>query len=204
MYPVLDHQLPADSGGYVPYFYQRGLHQLYALPTTNQRPAPGADYRGASDSGGLDGLLGNVDRIQTVEDVIQRGYFAVPETDPITALIADKRHTLRLGLDDVIGQIRHRYELYENNFYEIQLAKCAATNAIYHHEAYRGPGSADSRQHYAKHKAIQDLYAQEREERVNLWRDVSKLRLLLPESAQSYLAAHRKMTALNLPAGDEE
>ena len=162
MYPILDYELPPHGGGYVPYFYQRGLHQLYALPTGNQRPTADADLQSAPDSGGLDGLLGGVDRIQTVEDVIQRGYFAVPDTNPITALISDKRHTSRLGLDDVIGQIRHRYELYESNFYEIQLAKCAAINGIYHHEAYRGPGSADSRQHYAKHKAIQDLYAQKR------------------------------------------
>jgi hypothetical protein len=133
---------------------------------------------------------------QTVEQIVQQGYFAVPRGDPVTALITDKHHTSRLGLDDVIGQIRRRYEIYEDNLYQIELSKCAAINAIYHHEAYCGTGSASSRQHYAKHKAIQGLYEQERLERTALWKDVSRLRTLLPESAQQYLSADRKVAAL--------
>ena len=38
----------------------------------------------------------------------------------------------------------------------IDLGKCAAINTIYAHEAYVGPPS--SKQMYARHKAIQDLY----------------------------------------------
>ena len=204
MYPIQFPHTSALSGSYVPYFYQRGLHQLYALPSGHSQTKRSLDDATAPDAAGLEAVLKDVDRLQTVEQIIERGYFAVPATDPVTAIIADKQHTSWLGLDDVIGQIRQRYELYERNFYQIQLAKCAAANAIYHHEKYRGPGSADARQHYAKHKAIQDLYAQEGEERVDLWRDVSKLRLLLPESAQGYLSAHRKMAALNAPPGDGE
>lgn len=204
MYPIFDPNTPPDTGGYMPYFYQRGLHQLYALPTGNTHPMRSPNDVTTPGDSGLEAVLNDVDRLQTVEQIIERGYFAVPGGDPVGAVISDKEHTSWLGLDDVIGQIRHRYELYERNFYQIQLAKLAAVNAIYHHEAYRGPGSADSRQHYAKHKAIQDLYAQEGEERINLWRDVSKLKLLLPESAQNYLSAHRKVAALNVPAGDGE
>lgn len=204
MYPNNLPESPAVDGGYVPYFYQRGLH--YVLPVGSPRGSTRAyaSTRGSQDFSPLHDVFVVADRLQTVEQIIEQGYFAVPETDPVTAIIADKKHTSRLGLDDVIGQVRHRYELYEQNFYQIQLAKCAAVNAIYHHEAYQGPGTASSRQHYAKHKAIQDLYAQEREERVNLWRDVSKLRLLLPESAQAYLSSYRKVTALSAPPGDAE
>jgi len=202
MYPNNLPESAAVGGGYVPYFYQRGLHYLYQVGSpsgpTQAHTQPGRSQGFSS----LHDAFKIADRLQTVEQIIESGYFAVPATDPVMAIIADKQHTSRLGLDDVIGQIRHRYELYEQNFYQIQLAKCAAVNAIYHHEAYQGPGTASSRQHYAKHKAIQDLYAQEREERVNLWRDVSRLHLQLPESAQMYLASHRKVTALGAPAGD--
>ena len=42
-------------------------------------------------------------RPQTVEQVIQRGYLAIPESEPETAIITDKKHTARFGLDDVKG-----------------------------------------------------------------------------------------------------
>jgi hypothetical protein len=202
MYPIPDQQAPLTSGGYVPYFYQRGLHLLYPLPAGNAPAEPQSREYAVYDFSRIDRLFGDADRTQTVEQIVERGYFAVPLGDPVTAILLDKEQTSRLGLDDLIVQVRQRYELYVQNFYQIQLAKCAAINAIYHHEAYRGAASTSSRQHYAKHKAIQDLYAQEREERVNLWRDVSRLKLLLPESARGYLAAHRKVQALNAPPGD--
>ena len=52
-------------------------------------------------------------RHQTVEDVILRGYFAIPEAEPEMALISDRQETSRLGLSDIISQIRRRYEIYE-------------------------------------------------------------------------------------------
>jgi len=51
------------------------------------------------------------------------------------AFISDKKHTARPGLDDVIWQIRRRYEVYQRNTYEIELAKCAAINCLFKHEA---------------------------------------------------------------------
>ena len=193
---------PAQHGVYVPYFYHAGLHYVHDLPeskrsdTQYSQDSPAPDF--ASDVPATSPFAGP----QTVEQIIATGYFAAPGGDPITAIITDKQHTSRLGLDDVIGQVRRRYEIYERNIEQIEHSKCAAINAIYQHEAYRGPGSADSRQHYAKHKAIQDLYEQTRVERSALWKDISRLRLLLPENAQQYLAAHRKVAALNAPVGD--
>jgi len=200
MYPIQSLNHPAGVGGYVPYFYEAGLFQIYAAPRDQQRSRPYADlstqYRFASDA-----PSGNtLDRTQTVEQVIARGYFAAPQGDPVTAIISDKQQTSWLGLDDVISQIRNRREIYEQNLYEIELGKCAATNAIYTSEAYNGP--AGSKEFYSRHKRLQELYEQQRDERTSLWKDVSRLRLALPESAQNYLAAHRKLAALTDIAGD--
>ena len=201
MYPSHSPDAAATSGGYVPYFYQAGLHLRYPLPTSN---APGQhhdSYRPSHDSSPADALFRGVDRTQTVEQVIANGYFAVPNADPVTATISDKMQTSWLGLDDLIGQVRERHEIYQQNLYQIELGKCAAVNAIYAHEAYVGPPT--SKQMYARHKAIQDLYEQERTERASLWKDVSRLRTLIPESAQLYLGAHRKMSIIAQEPGDE-
>lgn len=200
MYPSHSPDAAATIGGYVPYFYQSGLHQAYPLPSMNV-PRPADDSRSSSyDPAPAESIFGRADRIQSVEQVIANGYFAIPLGDPVAAIISDKRGTSWLGLDDVISQIRQRREMYQQNTYELELAKCAAMNTIYAHEAYEGPAS--SKQFYARHKQLQELYEQQRVERTSLWKDVSRLRLALPESAQAYLAAHRKMQALNSATGD--
>jgi hypothetical protein len=53
---------------------------------------------------------------------------------------------------------------------------------------------ANSKEVYGLNKTLQKLYMQQMDERVRLWQDVSRLRLTLPESAQSYLSAYRKAT----------
>ncbi len=194
MYPSHSPNAAAASGVYVPYFYQAGLHQLYAMPSPNPAEQPHRSPHGLSGGHASASPFELADRIQTIEGVIVRGYFSVPQSDPITAAISDREHTSRLGLDDVISQIRRRYEIHHENLYQMELGKCAAINAIYQHEAYNGPPS--SKQTYAKHKAIQDLYEEERAERTALWKDVSRLRLQFPESAQQYLSAHRKRSIL--------
>ena len=203
MFPNPAMNRPAIERGYVPYFYERWLHYLYPIDSCR---VPGRSYVGTLqgyDFAAVDAPFHPVERHQTVEQIIQHGYFAVPAADPTTALISDKAQTSWLGLDDVISQIRRRYEIHERVLYQIEMCKSAEVNAIYQHEAYRGPGSADSKQHYAKHKEIQKLYEQQREEQVNLWKDVSRLRGLLPETAQMYLADHRKLAVLkSMP--DEE
>lgn len=195
---------PASTGGYVPYFYQAGLHQMHGVAPTRRPSVPDTQRAAPYDFSLIAPSDSPLAGPQTVEQIVSQGYFAAPGGDPVTAIISDRQHTARLGLDDVISQVRRRYEIYEWNLHQIESAKCAAINAIYHHEAYRGPGSADSRQHYAKHKSIQGLYEQERLERTALWKDISRLKLLLPESAQQYLAAHRKTAVLAAQPGDAE
>jgi hypothetical protein len=139
---------------------------------------------------------------QTVEQVIERGYLAVPPGDPAAAMISDRKNTSWLGLDDLIGQIRKRYEIFDRNLYEMQLSKCAAANALFSMEADRGSVPADSKERYALDKRLQQIYQEEREERVTLWQDVSRLRLSMAEAAQLYLSAYRKVRLLEDTQGD--
>lgn len=137
---------------------------------------------------------------QTVEEIIAGGYLAIPTGDPVTAILTDRRHTAWLGLDDAIAQIRSRYALYEENMNGILYATAAATNALHKWRAERGEPSEKQLDNLQKN--LQSLYAQERQERVSLWQDISRLRVTLPEAAQGYLAAQRKLTLLDLPEGD--
>jgi hypothetical protein len=189
MYPNLFQNGPASAGQYVPYFYQSGLYLRDGVTARSVgRPAVGSTYS-TYDFSTDRPPLAPFDRVQTVEEVIQRGYFAVPSGDPVTAIISDKRHTSRFGLDDVIQQIRGRQQIY------------AAHNTVFRQEADQG-APANERQQYAAEKRIQEIYEQKRTERINLWRDASRLRLELPEAAQRYLTAHRKVSALESAWGD--
>ena len=189
-----------QPSGYVPYFYQAGLFQLYNVPI--DRADSGADQTLTvpHDRAASAYHVSSIDRMQTVEQIVANGYFAAPQGDAVTAIISDKQQTLWLGLDDVIGQIRQRHEIYERHLYQIELGKCAAMNSLYTAEAYQGP--ADSKQFYSRHKRLQELYEQERDERVSLWKDVSRLRQTLPESAQAYLGARRRVEALENTTGE--
>lgn len=189
-----------ENPNYVAYFYESGIVQRYldnknSLLAGLNSPTP-STYDFSSD-------LTSKTRFYhgpTVEQIIASGYLAIPKSDPVKAIISDKKHTSWLGLDDVIGQVRKRHELYQTNMYGLELAKCAAMNSVHDHEAHHGP--ADSRIEYSLNKRLDKLYKDQREERINLWRDTSKLRLLLPENAQQYLAAYRKLSILEDTSGD--
>ena len=200
MYPNQTINRPHFGPGYVPYFYAAGRFMSYDLPRVHAplevRFAPFASYDFTSDLVQRRGYA----RPQTVEQVIQRGYLAIPKSEPEIAIITDKKHTARFGLDDVIGQIRRRYEVYDTNIYELEWSKCEAINCLYRHEGYHGP--PDSKVEYSVSKRMNDLYQEQRLERVNLWRDVSRLRLQLRENAQQYLSSYRKVSILEDDEGD--
>ena len=105
-------------------------------------------------------------------------------------------------MDDVIGQIRRRYEVYDRNVYEIELGKCYLISSAYAIESARGGVTLNSKEMYGLNKSLSEFYQQQRNERVNLWRDVSRLRLQLPENAQQYLSAYRKVSILESDEGD--
>lgn len=194
MYPIQSSNGPVSTGSYVPYFYQGGVFERYGLPAVSTGRSK-VDGAATSPRYTIETSIARaLDRNQTVEQIIAHGYFAPPLGDPITAILSDKETTSWLGLDDIISQVRHRYEVHRQNMYELELAKSAATNSLYAHWAYHG--LPDAKQFYSRHKRIQELYQEQRDERVNLWRDVSRLRLALPETAQAYLSSHRKLSAL--------
>ncbi|MDO8302661.1 MAG: hypothetical protein Q7T18_05420, partial [Sedimentisphaerales bacterium] len=107
-----------------------------------------------------------------------------------------------LGLDDIIGQIRGRYQIYDRNMYEMELSKCEAENALFRLVAKRGGSPATSKEVYSVTKKMQDIYQQQREERVDLWKDISRLKVSLPETIQQYLSAYRKMAILDEVKGE--
>ena len=194
-------KLPARTDkDYVIYFYESGLSNQYQqrqkdlLAGLNYGPTGSYDF--SSDLF----VRQSWPAPQTVEDIVQRGYFAVAKSELETALISDRKNTSWLGLNDLIGQIRHRYEVYQSNIYELEVAKCAAINCFFKHWAYHGV--PDSKVEYSVNKRLDGLYGEQREERTNLWRDVSKLKLLLPENAQNYLSAYRKVAILEDDKGD--
>ena len=189
-----------ENPNYVAYFYDSGIIQRYlagqnqTLMDLTSQSTSVYDFSSA--------LVPTPGRARpTVEQIIAHGYLAVPRVDPVDAILSDREHTARLGLDDVISQVRRRYELYHQNMVELDIAKCAAANCLHYHEAYHGP--ADSKIAYAVNKRLDGLYRDQRAERINLWRDVSRLRLELPENAQNYLTAYRKRSILEDTKGDE-
>ena len=102
----------------------------------------------------------------------------------------------------MIGQIRDRREIYRQNIDELDQGICEAQNAVHRQVSDAGVTMANQSQQDSVEKAIQVIYEQKRTERVNLWRDESRIRTNLPESAQMYLSATRKMAILDDSPGD--
>ena len=109
----------------------------------------------------------------------------------------DRKFSSWLGLDDIIGQIRQREDLYKKNMLEREWGKCYAFNEL----AHSGwPASTEQMALY--HKRLQELHSEQRMERVSAWRDISGLRQLVPENVQGYLSAMRKVEILDDDGGD--
>ena len=192
---------PLPQGGYVPYFYESGAFQRYGQPAASHASPVSYGSDAVYDFSSTPPRWRRSDHSQTVEQIIAHGYLAVPKGASDTALLADKQHAAWLGLDDVITQIRQRYDLYSQNMYELDLSICEANNEVHRIERDRGQ-PANDKQRYAAHKQTQDVYQEKRDQRVNLWRDVVRIRSDLPEMAQSYLAAYRKLSILQDIGGD--
>lgn len=194
-------QGPVFDAGYMPYFYQSGKFLSYGNPYRNTKSAYPGESTGYDFTSDITSKR-SWPRQTTVEDIINRGYFAAPKSEPETAIISDKKHTSWLGLDDVISQIRNRYQIYEKNIYQLELGKCYALSSIFSVEADRGGVCMNSREAYSLSKSLREFYEQQRDERRSLWADVSKLKLLLPEQAQNYLSSYRKLSILENLEGD--
>ena len=188
---------PVFDVGYVPYFYQSGKFIAYGVPSETGLTGLSGQSSGRYDfTSDLIPEKGYLIRQPTVEDIVRNGYFPIQKSEPETAILSDKKQTSGLGLSDIISQVRQRYEIYEKNIYQIDLGKCYALNSIFTVEAERGGVGQSSREAYSISKSLRELYEQERDERVRLWQDVSRLKQVLPEQAQQYLTAYRKVSIL--------
>jgi hypothetical protein len=188
---------PNSQIGYVPYFYNSGRFINYNI--TNKTPASSYSRRLEET------LYSNhqpAGKSQTVEDIVKRGYLSIPPAQPEEALISDKKYTGFLGLDDAIRQIRDRWRIYQDNIYQIELSKCYAVNTMYSLQGQRGGVRLNSREVYSLNKNISEFYQQQRDERVRLWKDISRLKQLLPEHARNYLNSYRKLSILEDRGGD--
>ena len=194
---------PVFGAGYVPYFYQSGQFLAYGLPgQATQKSVLDSTIASYDFTSDLTGKR-TWPKTQTVEDIIQHGYLTVPPSEPEIALISDKRDISKLGLSDIISQVRQRYEIFENNMYQIELGKCYTISSQLAVESSRGGVAMNSKEAYSLNKNLGEFYQQQRDERNHLWADVSKLKLLLPEQAQSYLSSYRKMSILEDIKGDD-
>ena len=157
------------------------ISNRYAPPALSRDPTPVDIDRGP----------------QTVEDLVRDGYFAVQKREPETAVLLDRQDMAWLTLDDALTQIREREDIYRKNMLEIEWAKCYAFGEL----ARLGwPASDEKSALY--HRRIADLHADQRAERVRFWNDLSRVRQLVPPSAQLYLSALRKSQILGLDEGD--
>lgn len=174
---------------YMPYFYQSGKFNYSAPKVISNTGYSTYDF--TSEPRYSDG------KPQTVEQLLADGYMAIPTGDPVTSLITDKAHSAWLGLDNILSQVNSRHELYLKNIYEIERAKCDTINTFLVHADRVKPMQPDDRIYYSLNKNLLKLYEDQRKERLNLWRDISRLRNSLPETARDYLSAFRKVSVLN-------
>jgi len=198
MNPTTNDPAAGAPYGSIAYQYLYGRHHQYGrtplLPRYGVRPY----WRAPSASSTPQPRAEIDDGPQTVEDLVREGFFAVPDHEPETAVLFDRRHTSWMALDDVLTQIKDREEIYRKNMNEITWAQCYAFNELARH------GRPATEEAYVLYeRRMQDLRAEQRAERTHFWRDVSRIRERLPESAQQYLSAFRKLQILEDSGGDQ-
>ena len=187
--------VPIDRS--IAYHYSYGRRQLYGSSLATSAYRPGLTLHSKRYFSPSKTLARLDDGPQTDEQLVEHGYFVVPTAEPEMAILHDRKQTSWLGLDDILTQVRHRREIYAKNMLDIEWAKCYAFN-----ELVRGGGPAAEEKYAMYKRRLQDLHAEQRAERVTLWRDVSRLRQQVPESAQQYLSASRKLDIIGDTDGD--
>lgn len=187
--------VPIDRS--IAYHYSYGRKRLYGVssPARIYEPFPTSVPKRYFSQGKALARLGDGPR--NVEQLIEQGYFAAPASESETAILHDRKETSWLGLDDILTQVRHRRDIYKKNMLEIEWAKCYAFN-----ELARGSSLPSEEKYAIYERRLQDLHRDQRAERVTLWRDESRLRQQLPESAQQYLSASRKLDIIADTDGD--
>ena len=86
MYPSTSSNGPSADTGYVPYFYESGLHQLYGKPRHNESQEPGDTSPTQFDFSSDLVASRQPNHPWTVEQIVQHGYLAIPKGDPAERL----------------------------------------------------------------------------------------------------------------------
>jgi len=137
---------------------------------------------------------------QSVDELIGDGRLMIPLGDSVTAMLTDRLHADWLNVDDTILQIQQRHSIYEQNVRELEQSRLSALNLMHSFPKFLERVSPTDYQ--GVRRMLDDIDGQHRQERIQFWRDVSRLRQTLPETVQEYLSAYRKMQLLNSsPAG---
>lgn len=179
------------------YYYLYHRARSYGTPPRMVYPSSSSHY--GSPSLSRDFTPTGIDRgPQTVEDLVRDGYFAIAKREPETAVLVDRQDIAWLTLDDALTQIREREDIYRKNMLELEWAKCYAFDEL----ARQGWPASDEKAALYQGR-IADLHADQRAERVRFWNDLSRVRQLVPPSAQAYLSATRKNQILGLDGGDQ-
>jgi len=120
-------QLPKRTDyNYVIYFYESGLSKQYQQRQKDLLAGLNYGYTGSYDFSSDLSVRHSWPAPQTVEQIVSSGYLSIPRSEPETAIISDRKNTSWLGLGDLIGQIRNRYKVYENNIYVAKSAEKGA------------------------------------------------------------------------------
>jgi hypothetical protein len=127
----------------------------------------------------------------TLDRIVSDGRLPVPKADPAEAMLVDRQRTQQLGLDDAITQLQWRYDLYREHMDELQQTELTVLNA--HHTWHDFWAIVDERRDPELRKQLETVAQQRREERLSLWRDLSWLRQAVPDWAERYLSAYRKV-----------
>ena len=139
------------------------------------------------------------DGVQSVRQIIKDGYVAVRPRDPVQAILGDKKDTTWMGLDDAIHQIRDRCEAYRLNVEGLVQNELDLRNSSRRCDRRPGWEPEDDPEILQSLQAIDE---RQRQERLSLWRDISRLRSAVPEAAREYLSACRRIDILEDNGGD--
>ena len=128
---------------------------------------------------------------QSVDELIGDGRLMIPLGDSVTAMLTDRLHADWLNVDDTILQIQQRHSIYEQNVRELEQSRLSALNLMHSFPKFLERVSPGDYQ--VVRRMLDDIDGQHRQERIQFWRDVSRLRQTLPTMVKDYLAGYRKI-----------
>lgn len=170
-----------------------GLQPAYGIKPLDMRYKTDADGQGQHADTAASNPSKELDlrRPQhSIEDLLQGVWRPTGSPDMVAGLFHDRLQAQTLELSDVLEQIKQRLDIYQKHFDELEQAKLDVTNVRHHWlDPIRRNGVATDPDLVS---AIEDFNAQQRQERLSCWKDLSSLRQQVPEHWRQYLNAARQ------------